>query len=683
MSAHGFASYQPKDVYQYAIYDAGKCADPRNDDDDDCGAPDTFRTEDNVAMPTSRFSFHTLPNMYAELLGGGNVTVNLDRRTSIGVTGYGSYINWLTEGIDLDFQEWWRTPFGGPFGAVGVNAHHGIDIVDVFAEVTRSFDSQTDGGGGFAGIVRAVTSWKKHEIEVSGRYYDQKFANPYARPISAADLFDGLRARDEAGFRVRTSSRFQRKFSLRTSADFWRAPSEDINEAAFYVRGDVDALKNLRLGLWTAYQDKELFDGGGGQCFAISVEDDENGEPIPCGGERYQVTARARWSPIRNVAATLQYTHEVQDDDDLDVDDSTRFRQDRAVTAIVTANPIPEARIRARVRFLDEDLKDSMSLETSTWTSKIPTSSYGTFTDIEPALNYIAECGAPIVVKADGLAAGKGVIVAQTIEEAEAAVRDMLQDNAFGSAGSRVVIEEFLRGEEASFIAMVDGHSILPLATSQDHKARDDGDTGPNTGGMGAYSPAPVMTPEIIERAMNEVMRPTVDGMAADGTPYVGFLYAGLMIDENGTPKVLEFNCRFGDPETQPVLFRLQSDLVDLIEAALDEKLNSVQADWDPRVSLGVVMAAGGYPHDYRKGDRIDGLPETASATSKIFHAGTAEQNGDVVTSGGRVLCAVALGETTSKAQSAAYELVHQISWADAYYRNDIGYRAVAREQSD
>ena len=313
----------------------------------------------------------------------------------------------------------------------------------------------------------------------------------------------------------------------------------------------------------------------------------------------------------------------------------------------------------------------------------IPTSAYGTFTEIEPALRYIAEHGAPIVVKADGLAAGKGVIVAQTVAEAEAAVRDMLEDNAFGSAGSRVVIEEFLRGEEASFIAMVDGRSILPLATSQDHKARDNGDTGPNTGGMGAYSPAPVMTPAIIERTMNEVMRPTVDGMAADGTPYVGFLYAGLMIAEDGTPKVLEFNCRFGDPETQPVLFRLQSDLADLIEAALDGRLDSTEADWDPRVSLGVVMAAGGYPQDYRTGDRIDGLPETESVTSKVFHAGTAEKNGDVVTSGGRVLCVVALGDTTGEAQAAAYELVHQISWPDAYYRTDIGYRAVEREQAE
>ena len=334
--------------------------------------------------------------------------------------------------------------------------------------------------------------------------------------------------------------------------------------------------------------------------------------------------------------------------------------------------------------------KDAAQLEGSKAFTKefmvrhaIPTSAYASFTEIEPALAYIAEQGAPIVVKADGLAAGKGVIVAQTEAEAEAAVRDMLQENVFGEAGSRVVIEEFLTGEEASFIAIVDGHSILPLATSQDHKARDDGDIGPNTGGMGAYSPAPVMTPEIIERTMREVMRPTVGGMAKDGSPYVGFLYAGLMIGAGGSPKVLEFNCRFGDPETQPVLFRLQSDLVDLIEAALDGELDRQTADWDPRVSLGVVMAAGGYPISYRKGDRIDGLPKEASKTTKVFHAGTDGRDGDVITNGGRVLCVVALGDTTREAQRNAYDLVGQIHWPDAYYRKDIGYRAVAREQSD
>lgn len=313
---------------------------------------------------------------------------------------------------------------------------------------------------------------------------------------------------------------------------------------------------------------------------------------------------------------------------------------------------------------------------------RIPTSDYATFTEIDPALAYIAEQGAPIVVKADGLAAGKGVIVAQTEAEAASAVRDMLQGNAFGEAGNQVVIEEYLDGEEASFIAIVDGQSILPLATSQDHKARDNGDTGPNTGGMGAYSPAPVMTAGIIERTMNEVMRPTVDGMAKDGTPYVGFLYAGLMIAADGTPRVLEFNCRFGDPETQPVLFRLRSDLFALIRAALDGELDRQTTDWDPRTALGVVMAAGGYPTSCRKGDRIDGLPTVPSDTTKVFHAGTTDREGAIVTNGGRVLCVVALGDTTAEAQQAAYDLVRQIHWPGAYYRTDIGYRAVARERT-
>lgn len=311
----------------------------------------------------------------------------------------------------------------------------------------------------------------------------------------------------------------------------------------------------------------------------------------------------------------------------------------------------------------------------------IPTAAYGEFTNVEPALDYIRERGAPIVVKADGLAAGKGVIVAQSVDEAEAAVRDMLQGGAFGSAGNKVVVEEFLTGEEASFIAMVDGETILPLATSQDHKARDDGDTGPNTGGMGAYSPAPVVTAEIYDRIMTDVMEATVAGMKADGMPYTGFLYAGVMIDADGTPKVLEFNCRFGDPETQPILFRLQSDLVDLLEAALDRRLDSVAADWDPRVSLGVVMAAGGYPEAYDKGDVITGLPESPPEHLKVFHAGTTLIDDDVLTSGGRVLCVVALGDTTADAQREAYALVEQIKWRDAYYRTDIGYRAVARER--
>ncbi|MFQ5634454.1 MAG: phosphoribosylamine--glycine ligase [Gammaproteobacteria bacterium] len=310
----------------------------------------------------------------------------------------------------------------------------------------------------------------------------------------------------------------------------------------------------------------------------------------------------------------------------------------------------------------------------------IPTADYGEFTETEPALDYIRERGAPIVVKADGLAAGKGVIVARTVAEAESAVRDMLQDGSFGAAGQKVVIEEFLAGEEASFIAVVDGETILPLATSQDHKARDDGDTGPNTGGMGAYSPAPVVTNDICDRIMAEVMEPTVAGMRADGMPYTGFLYAGVMIDAAGAPKVLEFNCRFGDPETQPVLFRLRSDLVDLLEAALDRRLGETAAEWDPRTALGVVMAAGGYPESYDKGDVITGLPESLPEHLKVFHAGTAIRHDDVVTNGGRVLCAVALGDTTAEAQHEAYELVKRIRWRGAYYRTDIGHRAVARE---
>jgi phosphoribosylamine--glycine ligase len=311
----------------------------------------------------------------------------------------------------------------------------------------------------------------------------------------------------------------------------------------------------------------------------------------------------------------------------------------------------------------------------------IPTAKYAAFNALEPALEYIREQGTPIVIKADGLAAGKGVIVAQSQSEAEEAVRGMLDEGAFGAAGEQIVIEEFLTGEEASFIAMVDGKTVLPLATSQDHKARDDGDLGPNTGGMGAYSPAPVITPEISQRIMVEVMQRTVDGLRKDGCPYFGFLYAGVMIDDHGVPKVLEFNCRFGDPETQPILFRLRSDLTVLIDAALDQSLDQQIPEWDPRVSLGVVMAAGGYPAKYRTGDPIAGLSSELPEHLKIFHAGTRLDDDQVVTNGGRVLCVVALGDTVGDAQADAYELVNQISWSDAYYRNDIGYRAVARER--
>jgi phosphoribosylamine--glycine ligase len=313
---------------------------------------------------------------------------------------------------------------------------------------------------------------------------------------------------------------------------------------------------------------------------------------------------------------------------------------------------------------------------------KISTAAYGNFTDAAAAEQYIRKVGAPIVVKADGLAAGKGVIVAQTVDEAVAAVRDMLKDNAFGKAGQRVVIEEFLIGEEASFIVMVDGKHILPLATSQDHKRVGDGDTGPNTGGMGAYSPVPAVTPEIHQRILREVIEPTARGMAMEGHPYTGFLYAGIMIAPDGTPKVLEYNCRFGDPETQPIMLRLKSDFIELIEAGLDGKLETVQAQWDSRAALGVVMAAGGYPGSYGKGDIITGLPSIAEVDRKVFHAGTALKGNAVETSGGRVLCVTALGATVSAAQKSAYEIVRKISWSQVQYRRDIGYRAIARERA-
>lgn len=312
----------------------------------------------------------------------------------------------------------------------------------------------------------------------------------------------------------------------------------------------------------------------------------------------------------------------------------------------------------------------------------IPTAAYANFTEIEPALAYVREKGAPIVVKADGLAAGKGVIVAITLQEAEDAIQDMLAGNAFGSAGSRVVVEEFLDGEEASFIVMVDGENVLPMATSQDHKRVGDADTGPNTGGMGAYSPAPVVTQDVHDRVMREVIYPTVRGMAAEGNTYTGFLYAGLMIDSTGAPKVIEYNCRFGDPETQPIMMRLQSDLVELCQAAIAGKLDQVESKWDPRASIGVVLAAGGYPGDYTKGEVISGLPTQESAGQKVFHAGTETQGDQVVTNGGRVLCATALGNTVLEAQQRAYQLADQIHWNGMFCRRDIGYRAIAREQA-
>ncbi|MDG2045597.1 MAG: phosphoribosylamine--glycine ligase [Halioglobus sp.] len=312
----------------------------------------------------------------------------------------------------------------------------------------------------------------------------------------------------------------------------------------------------------------------------------------------------------------------------------------------------------------------------------IPSGSYGNFTELEPALAYLRKHGAPIVVKADGLAAGKGVIVAETLAQAEEAVTDMLSGNAFGEAGCRVVIEEFLPGEEASFIAIVDGRHVLPMATSQDHKRIGEGDTGPNTGGMGAYSPAPVVDSLVHQRIMDKVILPTVAGMAAEGNEYTGFLYAGLMIDADGNPRVIEYNCRFGDPETQPIMMRLQSDLVALCGAALEGTLDQTDAQWDERCAIGVVLAAAGYPATYSQGALIHGLDTAYNDNIKIFHAGTAHSDQGVVTSGGRVLCITALGGNITSAQHACYEAADNISWDGMTLRKDIGWRAIARYNS-
>lgn len=313
----------------------------------------------------------------------------------------------------------------------------------------------------------------------------------------------------------------------------------------------------------------------------------------------------------------------------------------------------------------------------------IPTAAYQSFTEVNAALDYIRQQGAPIVIKADGLAAGKGVIVAMTLFEAEDAVIDMLAGNTFGDAGHRVVVEEFLEGEEASFIVMVDGEHVLPMATSQDHKRIGEGDTGPNTGGMGAYSPAPVVTDEVHQRVMEQIIWPTVRGMAAEGNTYTGFLYAGLMISAQGEPKVIEFNCRFGDPETQPIMMRMRSDLVELCLAGTEGRLDSQTSEWDKQHALGVVLAAGGYPGEYRTGDTIYGLPDEPAELEKVFHAGTQLSDDHVVTSGGRVLCVTALGDNIAEAQQRAYRLIEDIGWLDFYYRKDIGYRAIARENKE
>lgn len=313
----------------------------------------------------------------------------------------------------------------------------------------------------------------------------------------------------------------------------------------------------------------------------------------------------------------------------------------------------------------------------------IPTAAYGSFTQVDEAKAYVREHQLPIVIKADGLAAGKGVIIAESLVQADAAIDDMLAGNKFGEAGSQVVVEEFLAGEEASFIAMVDGDTILPFASSQDHKARDAGDQGPNTGGMGAYSPAPVLTDSINAWVMEHIMQPTVEGMRAEGNTYVGFLYAGLMIGTDGSAKVLEYNCRFGDPETQPIMMRLESDLVELCLDALAGRLGETPIEFNPKAAVGVVMAAGGYPNSYRKGDIIHGLVDAQNnAEGKVFHAGTRVDNDHVVTNGGRVLCCTALGDTVTEAQAKAYAITNGITWDDVYFRPDIAHRAVSREKS-
>ncbi|MGB3392635.1 MAG: phosphoribosylamine--glycine ligase [Stenotrophomonas sp.] len=375
-----------------------------------------------------------------------------------------------------------------------------------------------------------------------------------------------------------------------------------------------------------------------------------------------------------------------------DIDGLLQLAQDEAIALTVVGPEVPLVagvvdRFRAAGLRIFGPTAAAAQLEGSKAFAKdflarhgIPTAFYAVHTDVDAALAYVRDNGAPIVIKADGLAAGKGVIVAMTLAEAETAVRDMLAGNAFGDAGARVVIEEFLDGEEASFISMVDGSTALPMATSQDHKRVGDGDTGPNTGGMGAYSPAPVVTPEVHARVMREVVEPTVAGMIEDGVPFTGFLYAGLMIDTHGAPKVIEFNVRFGDPETQPVMLRLQSDLVDLLEKAIDGALAGVEAQWDRRPSLGVVMAAKPYPETPVSGDVISGLGEVPGS-AKVFHAGTAlDTAGNVVSAGGRVLCVAALGDSVSDAQQHAYAGVDKIHWANEFHRNDIGWRAIARE---
>mgnify|MGYP002632025120 CR=1 FL=1 len=423
-----------------------------------------------------------------------------------------------------------------------------------------------------------------------------------------------------------------------------------------------------------------LFIGGGGREHALAwkvAQSSQVSTVFVAPGN----AGTAREPKVENIAIAVE-----------DIRALTDFARDHSINLTIVGPEVPlalgvvDAFSAAGLRCFGP-LRGAAQLESSKTYAKdflarhhIPTATYRTFTDADAACAYVAAVGTPIVIKADGLAAGKGVVIAQDEAEARAAIHDMLDGNSVGHAGRRVVVEEFLVGEEVSFIVMADGSHALPLATAQDHKARDNGDHGPNTGGMGAYSPAPVVTAELHARILREIIEPTLRGMASEGLPYTGFLYAGLMIAQDGKPRVLEFNCRLGDPEAQPILMRLRSDLVDLCNAALDQRLHEINAEWDERAALGVVLAAGGYPGAYRKGDTIHGLDEALPADSRLFHAGTQLHDNTVVTAGGRVLCACALGESVSDAQRRAYALTAMIHWDAMYYRTDIGYRAIARE---
>lgn len=366
LQAYGFASYAPRSIYQYEIYSPDTCSDPTDDMDEACSAPDVYRRQGDPLDPTSRFSFHTLPNMYAESTAGGNVAFALSRRAHLGATGYGSSVNWLVDGMELDFQEWSRYPYGGPFGAVGVDGAYGFGMYDFFAEVTRSFDSMPEGGGGLGAILRQVTSFQKHnELEASLRYYDQDFKNPYARPISAADELDGVRARDEMGARLRYTARLQKRFTLRAAGDLWQAPSTGTNDATLYARGDVDFTDQYGAGLWALYQNKDLAENGLGmdRCYEVSVEEDETGEPVPCSGEEYQAIGRFRYTPTPRYSLTAQYQHEFL----TDARYPNKYRQDVSAYLIGTARPTDDLRLRGRVRYLIEDISDDMYLEESVW----------------------------------------------------------------------------------------------------------------------------------------------------------------------------------------------------------------------------------------------------------------------------------------------------------------------------